>query len=254
MSDPEIQTAAAAEGTGLSQIERVTNIFTAPSKTFQDVKRGNKSWWMPFLIVSIVGYIFFAAVYTRVGMQQVVDNSIRMDPKAEERMAKMPADQRAVADKISVGITEGFFVATPAIVLLAGAVISLVLWPTINFVFAGKATYGSVFAVWMFSTLPSIVKTLLGTVVLYAGTAPESFNVKNFAPTNLGAFMNPIEANKALYTLASSLDVVSIWSMVVLSIGLATVAGVKRNSGYIAVFGWWIITVLVGVGWAAMMG
>jgi len=254
MSDPGIQTAAATEIAGLSQVERVTNIFTAPSKTFQDIKRGNKSWWMPFIIVSIVGYIFFAAMYTKIGMQQVVDNQIRMDPKTSERIAQMPPDQRAVSNKISVGVTEGVFIGTPAIVLLVGAVISLILWPTINFVFAGKATYGSVFVVWVFSTLPSIVKTLLGTVVIFAGVAPESFNIKNFAPTNLGAFMNPLETNKALYTLATSLDLVSIWSMVVLSIGLAIVAGVKRNSGYIAVLGWWVIVVLVSVGWAAMMG
>jgi hypothetical protein len=32
------------------------------------------------------------------------------------------------------------------------------------------------------------------------------------------------------------------------------VAGVKRSSGYIAVFGWWIIVVLVGVGFAAIQG
>jgi hypothetical protein len=32
------------------------------------------------------------------------------------------------------------------------------------------------------------------------------------------------------------------------------VAGVKRNSGYIAVFGWWVIFVLVGVGIAAVTG
>jgi hypothetical protein len=29
---------------------------------------------------------------------------------------------------------------------------------------------------------------------------------------------------------------------------------VKRSSGYIAVFGWWAIIVLLGVGWAAAMG
>jgi hypothetical protein len=30
------------------------------------------------------------------------------------------------------------------------------------------------------------------------------------------------------------------------------VAGVKRNSGYIAVFGWWALYLLVTVGWAAV--
>ncbi len=75
------------------------------------------------------------------------------------------------------------------------------------------------------------------------GTAPESFNIKNYAPTNLGAFLNPLETNKALYSLASSLDVITIWTLVLLGMGMAMVAGVKRSSGYIAVFGWWAIFV-----------
>jgi hypothetical protein len=40
--------------------------------------------------------------------------------------------------------------------------------------------------------------------------------------------------------------------MILLGIGVATVAGVKRTSGYIAVFGWWALFLLIGVGWAAM--
>ena len=56
MSDLGVQPAA-EQAPGLSQLQRVTNVFTAPSKTFEDIKRGNKSWWMPFVILSIVGYI-----------------------------------------------------------------------------------------------------------------------------------------------------------------------------------------------------
>jgi len=90
--------------------------------------------------------------------------------------------------------------------------------------------------------------------VIYAGVAPESFNLKNFAPTNVGAFMDPIGANKVLYALATAFDITTIWTVVLMSIGLATVAGVKRSSGYIAVVGWWLIVVLFGVGLAAVMG
>jgi hypothetical protein len=42
--------------------------------------------------------------------------------------------------------------------------------------------------------------------------------------------------------------------LVLLSIGVAAVAGVKRSYGYIAVFGWWAIFVLFGVGMAAITG
>ena len=252
MSDLEVQ--SAAEGApGLSQWQRVTKTFTAPSKTFEDIKRGNKSWWMPLLIIAIVGYILFAAIYLKIGMTNVVDNQIRLDPKASERMEKATPEQREMGTKISTYITEGVFIANPALVLAGIALLSLGLWGTINFAFGGKATYGSVFTVWIFATLPTIIKTLLGVMVIFAGAEPQTFNIKNFAPTNVAAFAfpNPLEANKALYVLASSLDVVTIWTLVLLGMGTAIVAGVKRTSGYIAVFGWWAIFVLIGVGIAA---
>jgi len=139
----------------------------------------------------------------------------------------------------------------PLMVLAGVALLSLGLWGTINFVFGGKAKYGSIFAVWMFASLPGLVKSLLGIVVIFAGAAPESFNIKNFAPTNAAAFLNPLETNKSLYALLTSLDAVTIWTLVLLGMGTAIVAGVKRTSGYIAVFGWWAIFVLFGVGIAA---
>ena len=254
MSDTLVE--SGAKVTGLSQWQRVANTFTAPSKTFEDIKRGNKSWWMPFVIAALVSYLFFAAVFVKIGMQKVVDNQIKLDPKTEERLAQVPAEQRETQMKISLYITEGVFIAKPALMLAGVALMSLGLWGTINFVFAGKATYGSIFTVWMYAGLPGIIKAVLGIVVIFAGIEPDSFNIKNFAPTNLAAFVfpNPAEANKALYSLMNSLDVVTIWTLVLLAIGTATVAGVKRNSGYIAVFGWWAIFVLIGVGIAAVTG
>jgi hypothetical protein len=237
---------------GLSQWQRVSNVFTAPSKTFEDIKRGNKSWWLPFVILAVVGYLLFAAVTFKIGMQTVVDNQIHLDPKAEEKLAQAPPEQRAMQEKISLYITEGVFIANPLLVLAIVALCSLGLWGTINFVFGGKAKYGSIFAVWMFASLPSIVKTLLGIVVIFAGAAPESFNIKNFAPTNVAAFLPVAETNKMVYSLAGSLDVITIWYLILLGMGVAIVAGVKRTSGYIAVFGWWAIFVLIGVGFAAM--
>jgi hypothetical protein len=239
---------------GLTQLQRVTSIFSAPTKTFIEIRDGKRSWWLPFVIMAVFGYILFAVVVAKVGMQQVVDNQMHLNPAQEERLAQATPEQRALSQKISLIATEVAFIANPALVLAGIALLSLGLMATINFGFGGKAKFGSVFAMWMYAGLPGLVKVILGILVLFAGTAPESFNIKNYAPTNIGAFLNPADTNKVLYALASSLDVVTIWSMIVLGIGIATVAGVKRGSGYIAVFGWWFLFVLVGVGIAAVTG
>jgi hypothetical protein len=250
MSDSAVQPVA-EQAPGLSQIQRVTNIFSAPSKTFADIKRGNKSWWLPFILAAISGYLLYAVVSTKIGMEQVVQNQIHLSPKQEERMSQATPEQRATSMKISLGFTNGIFLGGPILLLIIIGIGSVGLWGTINFLFGGKATYGSIFTVWMYAGLPGIIKVLLGIIVIYAGTAPESFNIKNYAPTNLGAFLNPLETNAALYSLASSVDIITIWTLVLVGMGTAMVAGVKRSSGYIAVFGWWAVFTLIGVGIAA---
>ena len=256
MSDMGVGAVAGGEpeGGGLTQLQRVTNTFVAPSKTFEDIKRGNKSWWLPLIIGAIFSYMLFGAIVQKITMQQVVDNQIRMDPKAQERMANTPPEQRAMGNKIAVGITEGVFIGGPVLAMGVVAVFSLVLMATINFGFGGKAKFSEIFAVSYYAWLPEIFRAILGTIVIYSGMAPESFNIKNFAPTNLGAFLDPVETNKALYALATWVDAVTIWRLVLLSIGVAIVARTKRSSGYIAVFGWWVLMLLIAVGWAAVMG
>jgi hypothetical protein len=253
MTDTNAQPVAQA-APGLSQLQRVTSTFTAPSKTFGDIKVGHRAWWLPFIIYVVLGYAFFYVVNSKIGMRQVAENQIHLSPKAEERIQQVPPEQRETQMKFTVYFMEGAFWGGPLFLLGMGAVIALVMWGTINLGFGGKAKFGSVLAVWMYAMLPSVFKTLLGMIVLFAGAAPESFNIKNFAPTNVGAFLNPVDVGPAIYSLATSIDIITIWTLVLVGIGTAMVAGVKRSSGYIAAFGWWIIVVLVGVGWNAFMG
>jgi hypothetical protein len=249
MSEPEVLLASVPAS--LNQWQRVTNTFSYPSSVFTDIRNGHRSWWLPLAIVVLFSYIFFAAISAKVGWEQVTENALKMNPKSAEQMAQASPYQQETIRKFTHYSIEGSFAASPVMVLVFVALGSAVLLGTINFVFGGKATFGEVFAVWMYATLPGLIKTILGTVVLFTGVAPESFNLNNFAPTNIGAFLNPSETNAALYALATALDFTTIWSVILLGIGLATVAKVKRSTGYAAVFGWWVIIVIVNVGWQA---
>lgn len=247
-------TGAAPAAVSLSQWQRVACTFTAPSKTFEDIRKGNRSWWLPLIVLALASYILFGAVVQKVGIRQTVENQITMNPSAQEQMAKATPEQREKGMQFWTVFSEVLFVAAPALQMLYGVVFSAVLMGTINFGFGGRAKFGDLFAVVYYAWLPQVVKVLLGTAVIYAGMAPESFNIKNFAPTNLGAFLDPTDTARWLYALATSLDAVTIWMLVLMSVGVAAVAGVKRSAGYIAVFGWWVIIVFFTVVSAAVMG
>src|SRR5579863_4377135 len=137
MSDLGVQPTADVTA-GLSQMQRLTNTFTAPSKTFEDIKRGNKSWWLPFIIYVVLGFAFYGVVNAKIGMRQVSENQIKLSPKAEDQMAQLTPEQREQRMKISTSITQGVFLATPIFVLIMGVVITAVLLGTINFGFGGR--------------------------------------------------------------------------------------------------------------------
>jgi len=239
--------AVVPEGQGLSQIERVVDTFVAPSKTFKDILR-SKSWWLPFVLGSICAYLLTFGIAKNVGWSELADNTMHSNPKAEEKLATAPPDQAAMQRKIMTYSMEGGFYASPVINLLGLLFFSVVMWPTINFLFAGKATYGQVFCVFNYAFLPACIKALVVTVLLFFGGTAENFTVDNMLGTSPGYY---IETPGALKTFLTSFDVFQLWTLVLLSIGLAIVAKTKRSNGFIAVFGWWLLIVLVKTAWAA---
>jgi hypothetical protein len=244
--------AAVPEGPGLTQVQRVAYTFTAPSKTFKDIKRST-AWWLPFLLGLIGTACFFFTVQSKVGWDQVTENSIRMNAKQSEQMDKLTPEQRATQMTIASKFTEGIFIALPILGLIVTAIIAGILLATINFGFGGKAKFWEAFAVCYYGSLPGLIKILLGIAALLAGAAPESFNSRNFSGTNIGYYLSP-DTNKSLLALATSLDIITIWTLILYSIGFSIIGGVKRSAGYIAVFGWWAVIVLFGVATASIFG
>jgi len=255
MSDPAVQSATEVTP-GLSQGQRLINMFKAPTLTFKDVKAGHRSWWLPFIVTALFGYVLWFSVGSQVTWKTVYDNQQKLAPEfAQRMMEQMPPEQRAAADARGPKTQAITWALSPIGLLLINMIMALVLWPTINFAFGGKTNYGAVLAVIVYSGLllwP--VRFILASVALFAGEAPDSFNIGNPAPTNPAAFLNPSETSKALYALLSAIDVPTILCLAVCSIGIAIVAGTKRTSGYIAVFGWWTLVTLFFVGMAAIMG
>jgi hypothetical protein len=252
MSDMQVQPAAQA-APGLSQWQRITNTFVAPSKTFEDINRGNKSWWLPFVLFIVIGTALYASVAIKVGWPQVVDNALRISPKQAEQLDKLTPEQRATQAKIGATIQSVIWALGPVWVLVLNLIGAGILLATINFGFGGKATFGKVFALSWYAGLPGLIKLALGIVGLWAGLAPESFMPGNPAGTNLGFYLMPPEVPTALWSIYTALDITAIWALILFAKGLAKVAGTKPTAGYIAVFGWWFIGLLVQIGSAVAM-
>jgi hypothetical protein len=244
---------AAPETPGLTQLQRVAYTFAAPSKTFEDIKRGNRSWWLPLILFVVVGTALWASANAKVGWRQVEENGLRVAPKQAERLQSLPPEQVEAQMKIGAMVQEYLWLLGPVWVLLMNLIAAGVLLGTINFGFGGKAKFGEVLAVSWYAGLPGLIKLALGAISLWVGVAGESFLPGNPAGTNLGYYISPTDVSLVLWTLMAALDVTFIWTLVLFAKGLAKVAGTKPATGYYAVFGWWVIVLLVQLGFTAVM-
>jgi hypothetical protein len=236
----------------LSQAQRVADAFVAPSKTFTDILR-DQSWWLPFLLGAVLSYGYLFAVEKQIGWHILVQNTLRQDPKASERLANASPEEHAGAERFTEALIKYIFYGSPLLGLLTAAIAAAILWGTLNGLFAGKSTFGQVFAVWMYGTLPLLVKPILVIITLFAGLDKEAFNLNNPVGTNPGFFL-PLDSAKWLMTLATSFDALLIWALFLVGIGLAIVGKVKRSAGLTAVFGWWLLIMLARIGYAAISG
>ena len=237
-----------AAGPGLSQVERVVDTFIAPSKTFKDILRST-SWWLPFLLMLLVTLGSTVVVEKQVGWDRVSENQIHQNPKAEERLASLTPEQRAAQMHLSANITRYISYCSFLLILLFVALFALIYWASFNFGLGAKTTFGQMFAVCMYAGLPRLLTGLLSILTLLFGNSADSYDVRNPVGTNLAYFMP--DSGPALKAALSFFDVIGLWNLVLLIIGMAIVAKVSTGKAAAVVVGWWVLLMLISVGIAA---
>ncbi|HEX8924410.1 MAG TPA: hypothetical protein VF786_01385, partial [Terriglobales bacterium] len=101
----------------MSELERVACTFYDPGRTMSDIVR-NASWWVPWVIVSVVSLCFVFMVEKRVGWDQAIERQIMKDPQAAERFDRMPPEQREKTMEIAAKVGKGFAYGSPVMILL----------------------------------------------------------------------------------------------------------------------------------------
>jgi Yip1 domain len=237
------------ESAPLSEGARIVNTFIAPSKTFTDLRR-NASWWGPWLLISIFSMIFIYAMGRQIGFEQISKNQIARSSKVDQ-FEKLPADQQAQQIRISTNFIRYFAYGSPLLILFFSLISTVVLWATFKIGTGAETSFGQAYAIVMYAGLPGIVGATLGIVSLFSGVDPEGFDINNPVGTNLAYYLDAATTGKFLHGMASALDLISIWTIVLLGIGFACTSKVKRSTAIGIVAAWYLVYKLATAGLAA---
>jgi hypothetical protein len=227
-------------------IQRLTGMFFEPGRTFADINR-KPSWFGVYLIVGILSMPFMYLLFSRINMaaqtaQQMADQGVAPE-QIEQSVRIMSIIYKYVVPILApLGILVTYLIIAAVLLLLF-----IIMGAPLTFKKSLAVTFWGYFP-------PAIVSMFLSVVILFVKD-PSTLDPRNVMMSNLGALAD-VKANPVLFSLLSSLDLFTIWTIALLSIGFAAISDrrlttKKAATGIIVL---WVIYVLGKAGIAALTG
>ncbi len=237
MSDPSQPMSAPSEASPPAKPaalwEDFIDIFYAPSEVF--ARRANANFFVPLLIVTVLFTAIFLAGSS--AMQPIMDGEFSRNMAAvQKKNPSITAEQlqsmRSIGEKFA---KVGAFFIIPVITFMTG----LFLWIVGKFVDA-KQALGAALVVAAYANITKVVSALVGglqLLVLDSSTMTSQYNL-SLGPAR---FFDPDATSPILMVVLGRLDVFTIWTTILLGIGLAVTGKIPRSRAMIAAVLLWII-------------
>jgi len=202
----------------MNEPARLFGVFYEPGKVFADVA-ARPRWIAPMIVAILLGLSLTYAISSHIGWEQ----TIRQTFANNSRVAELPPDQREQlvarsAKFASVAGWAGAVVGAPFFTLIVAGVLTGIF----NGLLGADLKFMQMFAITAYAFLVRGLYTILMILLLYL-KPPADFNIQ-VSPFSPAAYMNRLDNPKWLMSLAGSLDLFSIWTIIVLAIGFSVAA------------------------------
>ena len=237
---------AEAPAATISPFGRVIGVFFSPKATFEDLAR-KPSWILPILLTTVLSVISVVALNQRMNWRDYIVQQMEKNPRAAQLSADQKQQQAETAAKFTVGVVYASGLLVPIGFAL---IVGLVMWGAYNLLAGAGARFSQAFSIVAHAGLVGIVSTPLFLLVLFL-KPPGTIDPENPLATNLAALL-PEESAKWLLALCKSIDVFSLWTLILIAIGFAAVNAkkLKGAKSFTIAFSVWAAFVVCRVGWA----
>jgi len=223
---------------------KILGIFTSPTETFQSIDR-KPTWFLAFVVIITC---------------LIITQFLILDIRVEDQLAMMEA-QDAPAERLEMARSQSSgglkyiqLGVMPIAVLLANLVIAGIYILLGNAVMGGDTRFKKVLSVVVWTGFIGIIQSALHTyLTLSKGTS-------HGVTTSLAVAVPtpPIGQSTPFYRFLASIDIFTIWSIILLIIGFSVIFNFSRKKSSIMVVSLWIVwtalVVFVGGFFAQMSG
>jgi hypothetical protein len=211
-------------------VSRISGIFFEPKKVFNFLNF-KPSWFFAAVLILVVGIIVAEIIMPQSAILQkeVVSQSTKISPEQMAKSSEITSLQRILA--VPSGLIFGF------IILI---VFTSLVYFFCSIILGGDSSYTRVLSVVTYSSFIPTLGAVLKTPLILAKNSAD-------VQTSLAVLMPGGQLTRISYILLSSLDVFSIWQVVLIGLGVTILYKFSMLKGLVAAFLGWGILVGIGV-------
>src|SRR5690349_11427190 len=203
----------------MGELGRLANVFVDPYAAFADIA-ARPRFWVPLILVMAMSLVFVTAIFQHVGAERMVRQALEASPRAQN----LSAEEREKAIEVQMKIVPvtmfaGAVLGPPAMLLIVAGVMALVF----KVMMGAAISFKQLFAIAAYSWLPGMVGGAAALAVLFL-KSPDDFNLQNPTAFNPGAFLDAQSTPKWLMSLATSTNLFTLWTIVLLAVGVSMAA------------------------------
>lgn len=243
---PPAPPAATVEPPATNSFVRMAGVLGAPAKTFAEIAR-RPDIIIPLIVIVLIGYVSTLLVMPRLDLtamrtqqeEQLKKRNPNMTDADFERMSKFGEATVKVAAWVSPILMLIWYVIIAGVLLLAFRLMG------------GDGNFKQAFSVTLYAWLPMILLSIVTTVVVLLRGSFDPTQAATLVKSS-PAFLVDMKEHPMLFSLLSSFDLFTIWTIVLLIFGFAAISKLSRAKSAVIVLVMWAVMIVIKVGFAAM--
>jgi len=226
--------------------ERLVGALFAPGETFEDIAR-KPDFLVPILFFVLIGY---AAVFVIVPLIDYDAMFAQQEETIRKRNPNVSSADIAQMNRVGKAFARGAFYVSPVLQIGIFALIALILWGAFRLM-GGDGRYPQAFSATLYAWVPQVIKSIAGAIVAKAQGSLNPETMAALVKSN-PAFLVDFKEQPVLFTLLSTLDVFTIWSIILFVFGFAAISRFSRAKSAAIIITLWVIVTMVRIGFAAV--
>jgi len=221
-------------------IARVFGALFSPGETFASIAR-RPDWVVPLVLIVIVSYVGTALILPRMDWDAVIS---AQQEQMKAQGGNVPPEQAERVARFTKAGGQVFGWVAPLFFILWYLLVAAVLLLAFRLA-GGEGGFKQAFSATLYAWMPLLLNSILVTVVavLRHGLIDPT-QMATMVKSN-PAFLVDLKAQPVLFALLSSIDVFTIWTVVLLIVGFAALSRSSKAKAAMIVIPLWFVCILI---------